>query len=326
MNITPHATNVPLATAVNPPTETLRRDNHQREVITQVAATNPAAAEKSVASEKERARTPSQNNEQVDFANLRKQAENNASIISEQDGSHDSEQHAKDHQHEGEEHESPEIKQEEQRAEREEVAEQKVIAELVDRDKEVRAHELAHATTGGSTTGSPTYTFQVGPDGRKYAVGGEVSVDLSPVTGDPRATIIKMQKVHAAALAPTTPSQQDKQVAASATQKILEAQSELLAQANERTDNKPTSIDADKKSLSEDQTVESSAESEFDTLINKTLSAQDGIVASMSGQEQATLKTQTIEVQQRSQRIAGFYSDISQGYEKPDKYQFELTA
>jgi len=72
MNITPHTASLPLATVVNPPTEGLRRENHQREIITQVTATHPSVAEKGVASEKDRARTPAQTNEEVDFANLKK--------------------------------------------------------------------------------------------------------------------------------------------------------------------------------------------------------------------------------------------------------------
>ena len=84
MNITPQTVSLPLATVVNPPTEGLRRENHQREIITQVTAANPSAAEKGVASGKEHARTPAQVNPHVDFANLRKQAENDASSITEQ--------------------------------------------------------------------------------------------------------------------------------------------------------------------------------------------------------------------------------------------------
>ena len=60
-----------------------------------------------------------------------------------------------------------------------------------------------------------------------------MSVDLSSVAGDPHATITKMQKVHAAALAPINPSTQDTRVAASASRIILQAQSEILAQQNE---------------------------------------------------------------------------------------------
>jgi len=40
-----------------------------------------------------------------------------------------------------------------------------------------------------------------GPDGKLYAVGGEVSLDDSPVSGDPGATVEKEKTVIAAAKA-----------------------------------------------------------------------------------------------------------------------------
>ncbi len=60
MNITPQAPNLFTPTVLNPNTETLRRENHQREIITQPAALSQSAAEKGVASDKERGRTPAQ--------------------------------------------------------------------------------------------------------------------------------------------------------------------------------------------------------------------------------------------------------------------------
>ena len=59
--------------------------------------------------------------------------------------------------------------------------EQQQVRELSARDREVRAHEEAHANVGGRYAGSPTYSFQRGPDGKQYAVGGEVSIDVSPI-------------------------------------------------------------------------------------------------------------------------------------------------
>lgn len=92
--------------------------------------------------------------------------------------------------------------------------EEKVVDELKARDREVRDHEQAHARVGGQYASSPTYTFQTGPDGQQYAVGGAVQIDVSPVDGDPDATITKMDTVKAAALAPAEPSSADRQVAA----------------------------------------------------------------------------------------------------------------
>lgn len=87
------------------------------------------------------------------------------------------------------------------------------IRELQMRDREVRAHEAAHAAAGRSYAGSPNYTYERGPDGRTYAVGGSVRVDMSPIPGDPQATLQKAQQVRSAALAPAQPSAQDMKVA-----------------------------------------------------------------------------------------------------------------
>ncbi len=87
------------------------------------------------------------------------------------------------------------------------------IRKLQVRDREVRAHETAHAAAGGAYAGSPTYTFERGPDGQPYAVGGAVSIDISPIKGDPQATLQKAQQIRAAALAPAEPSVQDMKVA-----------------------------------------------------------------------------------------------------------------
>ena len=108
--------------------------------------------------------------------------------------------------------------------------EQQVVKELQARDAEVRRHEQAHAAVGGQYAGSPTYTYQQGPDGGRYAVGGEVSIDSAPIEGDPEATILKLQTVRRAALAPAEPSAQDRAVAAAATAGIARAQAELAAQ------------------------------------------------------------------------------------------------
>ena len=92
--------------------------------------------------------------------------------------------------------------------------EQAVVDQLAARDREVRNHEEAHARVGGQYAGNPSYTFQEGPDGKQYAIGGEVPIDVSPVADDPEATIVKMEIVKAAALAPAEPSGQDRKVAA----------------------------------------------------------------------------------------------------------------
>ena len=105
-------------------------------------------------------------------------------------------------------------------------ADLELVERLKARDAEVRAHELAHAAVGGRYAGAPTYTYQTGPDGRRYAVGGEVSIDVSKGR-TPEETIEKARIIRAAANAPAEPSAQDRRVAAEAAQMSLDAQREL---------------------------------------------------------------------------------------------------
>lgn len=107
--------------------------------------------------------------------------------------------------------------------------EEKQVQELKQRDREVRAHEQAHARVGGAYASAPTYTFQQGPDGKRYAVGGEVQIDTS-TERTPEATIRKMRVVISAALAPAEPSGQDLRVAQQARSQLSEAQAELRQQ------------------------------------------------------------------------------------------------
>jgi len=108
--------------------------------------------------------------------------------------------------------------------------EQLEIAKLVSRDQEVRTHEQAHAAVGGRYAGAPSYTYERGPDGKRYAVGGEVGIDTSPIPSDPEATLRKMEVVIRAALAPAEPSAQDRQVAAQAQAQMVEARAQLAQQ------------------------------------------------------------------------------------------------
>ena len=91
----------------------------------------------------------------------------------------------------------------------------------------MRAHEQAHAAVGGPYAGHPHYNFTQGPNGVRYATSGHVKIDISPVAGDPAATVRKMDVVRRAALAPANPSPQDRAVAAKATQEGVRARAEL---------------------------------------------------------------------------------------------------
>ncbi|GGI84930.1 hypothetical protein GCM10009332_22840 [Shewanella gelidii] len=105
--------------------------------------------------------------------------------------------------------------------------ETKALDALKRRDTLVRSHEHAHATVGGQYAQSPSFEFQLGSDGQRYAVSGEVQIDVSEVAGNPLATIAKMKQVYAAAMAPVDPSSADLQVAAEALNKINAAKQQL---------------------------------------------------------------------------------------------------
>ncbi len=109
----------------------------------------------------------------------------------------------------------------------------KKVEELARRDREVRSHELAHlAAAGPYAQGGIKLKYTQGPDGKRYAVGGEVGIDTSPVPGDPEATLEKARAIRAAAMAPVEPSAQDRRVAVEAARLMAQAQAELARQRN----------------------------------------------------------------------------------------------
>ncbi len=116
-------------------------------------------------------------------------------------------------------------------------AELELIQELRTREREVRAHEQAHIAAGGRfVQGGASFTYRMGPDGRMYAVGGEVSIDTSPVPGDPQATLEKSRQIRRAALAPSEPSAQDLRAAAKAAQMAAEARAEMRQDVSSGTE------------------------------------------------------------------------------------------
>ena len=101
------------------------------------------------------------------------------------------------------------------------------VRQLQSTDRSVRAHEQAHLAVGGDLVrGGATFSYATGPDDRRYAVAGEVSIDVSPGR-TPEETIPKAQHIKATALAPADPSPQDRSVAARAAQMEVDARRAL---------------------------------------------------------------------------------------------------
>lgn len=106
------------------------------------------------------------------------------------------------------------------------------VQQLQQTDREVRQHEQAHlAAAGGYARGGASFTYTTGPDGKRYATGGEVSIDTSRER-TPEATIQKMETVKNAAVAPQNPSAQDRAVYAQAQQTEAEARRTLEEEKN----------------------------------------------------------------------------------------------
>jgi hypothetical protein len=193
-------------------TEAVRRDNTQRETVPQLAANEKSSAEPSLGPQADKLKTPGQAPQTLTYEKPISQTgqQLNTQNNSAQDNGQDA----------SEGKENAEEQQQQQQAE------QQQLTELQQRDTEVRRHEQAHASLGGQYASSPEYEYERGPDGRRYAVNGEVSIDISKVA-TPQETLRKAEQVKAAALAPAKPSVQDLRVATEATQIALEARAEI---------------------------------------------------------------------------------------------------
>ena len=237
MLIAPAPLAIPISTA-NPPTEAVASEAAQKTPITRPPAT----------SDNPNTRSSTDSNEQP--KGLQDSNKENAQVETRQEGS------AQDNE---------EQKQQNRQEQREQAIERQEIESLKKRDREVRAHELAHAAVGGQFAGSPQLTFKTGPDGKRYAVAGEVAIDISRAAS-PEATLSKMNQIKRAALAPANPSSQDRSVAAAANQIANQARVEIRQQAvqenqSPETSEKPELTIGSNKSESSDETNSTQRES-----------------------------------------------------------------
>lgn len=268
----------------NPAVEMVRRENKLREVIEPVAQMERNASEKGVISEDK-----SRNNSNLANVTYSEELKNRNTELKQAVEGRSQEQQKDENAEQGEPQKQDQQQQQQQQAE------QKQLAELKARDAEVRAHEAAHAAVGGQLAGSPSYTFQRGPDGQQYAVGGEVQISLAEVPGDPAATIDRMQQVKAAALAPVEPSGADRAIAAEASRRIMAAQAELLKQNSVLT--------AEPKADAADENADKDADNPENMLESNGEVARDRF----AGREKRALQGDTL-MQLRSEVINNFYA------------------
>lgn len=112
--------------------------------------------------------------------------------------------------------------------------EEAMLRELEARDIAVRAHEMAHMAAGAGLTSGASFTFQRGPNGQQYAIGGEVQIDMSSGS-TPKDTLNRAKRILSAASAPTDPSAADAAVAMQAAQMLQAAQVEIAQVKQEQT-------------------------------------------------------------------------------------------
>lgn len=205
---------------LQPQTESAQTDNRRAELVPPSRQSEASNAESGVASQKDKSRA-AQTNSNPPAVSTRDNAQASPTTPSHRFVEATGEESQRRQQQDPEQ-------QEQQRQQRQ-------LAALVERDLEVRKHEQAHQMAGGEHAGSPSYQFSQGPDGKRYATGGEVAIDIGAIPGDPAATLAKMQQVRAAALAPAEPSSQDLSVARAASAKEAQARKELMTLRQETT-------------------------------------------------------------------------------------------
>ncbi len=127
--------------------------------------------------------------------------------------------------------------------------EQREVSELKMTDSQVKAHEHAHkAAAAGLSTSGPNYEYETGPDGKKYAVAGDVNVSYKH-SDDPEVNLRNAQQLRASALAPADPSSQDRKVAMQAEREIAQARQEIMEEQRQ-TEEQTNSSDSTTSNVS----------------------------------------------------------------------------
>lgn len=325
MNISSQSADIPLVNIANQATASLRRDNAQRDLIAKPEASAQPGSEKGVASDSDKAQTPGQNVDLIDFESIQERIELENTTVNENPDD-TNEQAAQNGDEEAVNEESAEADTEEVEEQPPEVEFREEIQALESRDQEVRTHELAHVAAGGQYAGTPQYQYTVGPDGQRYVTDGEVSIDLSPIDGDPAATITKLDQVISSALAPAEPSTQDRQVAAQASQLILQAQSELAEQRAVELEDVRSGGESEGASTSNS---EANATNEFSNTAVNTLNSENDfdqfVNATIAAQEQIA-PTRSEDVDARAERIESFYNAITQAFDERPSSNFQIAV
>lgn len=110
-------------------------------------------------------------------------------------------------------------------------------SQMESRSRRIVEHENRHAAIlrdapDNTADAKPQFVHKQGPDGRKYAVAGEVNTDLKPIPGNPHATEQKAESVYRSALGNADRSQSDYDAARQAMFVAQEARQAKMIQRN----------------------------------------------------------------------------------------------
>ena len=116
--------------------------------------------------------------------------------------------------------------------------EQKEVEKIRRIDREVKRRELAHrAVAGNYVRGVVSFEYVTGPDGKKYAVEGHITIDAGPILNNPEASIRKAQAIKRAKL--------DRSVSAEVAKMEREARMDLKTEQRKESDDATKSNDAE---------------------------------------------------------------------------------
>lgn len=308
--------NVSINTA-NPPTEMARRDALRRDLFEPVKESNAAGAEKPILTD-DKSRSAANTSSTVQLYNANgKETETPQAIQGRGEQASDKQDGEQGQQAQQESKGDAEPKQSARQQQAEQL-EQQEIRELSARDQEVKTHEQAHAAIGGRYASAPSYSYQRGPDGKQYAVAGEVQIDIAPVPGDPQATVQKMQQVRSAALAPAEPSAADRRIAGEALQRQMQAQAELVQQNSSAARPDKASADSTAETNAASITAEpanDSASSSFSEQVAQTdisYSVADDTGRNTVVYPQRDTLAEAMQMQLRRSVIAGYYEKATE--------------
>lgn len=117
-----------------------------------------------------------------------------------------------------------------------------VVSRLAQTDIGVRGHEAQHLlAAGGLATGPADYDYVEGPDGKLYAVGGQVGIS-STATSDPAKQRRDASAAYLAATAPADSSAQDLAAARSALSRAAEAYGNTRKLLQEEPESSPLTL------------------------------------------------------------------------------------